>query len=261
MIPGLRGGYVYCSESIALFAAMTVKPDGSRRKLIDQTIRSLKNYGIWPKIACLYMLAAHIEQAAGLNWIAPGTFTLGVGTVPAFAVDRGYTGNGTTSYANSLWNPVAVAGIFAQDSHHLFAYSNTDPGDSTASVVGNNSNLLTPRVISTTFRSRSAVGSNTTSTVAAAGLGLIGLSRNASANYRVMEASGAIQQHTVTSVGLCNSSFMICAFNSSTTAGTTPSGFSVRQVAFTCWGAGLSDAEMVALRTVVIAYLTSIGAN
>lgn len=262
MIPRLNRGYIYCSESIALFAAMTVKPDGSRRKLIDQTVRSLKNSGVWYKLDCLYATAAHAEQAAGLNWIRPGQFTLGIGTVPTFTVDRGYQSNGTTSYANSLWNPTTAAGFFAQDYHFLVVYCSTDPGNGTDSVVGNNSNLLTPRVIATTFRSRSATGSNTTSTVAAAGVGMIGLTRNGTPlTYRAMETSGVIQQHSVTSVGLCNSTFMICAENSSTSGGTTPAAFSTRTVAWTAWGGGLSDAEMIAMRTAALAYLTPIGAN
>lgn len=56
------------AESIALFARMTVQPTQKQKTVINDTIKSLKNEGIWEKLDVFVMLHSHDLQAAYLNW-------------------------------------------------------------------------------------------------------------------------------------------------------------------------------------------------
>lgn len=85
----------YCIEARNLFALMTTNPGVARKRLIDRTIRSLKNEGLWEKIISLYVPAAHDSQAARLDWKRLAGNTLTVSGSPAFTQDRGYKGDGT----------------------------------------------------------------------------------------------------------------------------------------------------------------------
>ncbi len=117
---------VYSEEALALFAQMSVAPSEARKAVIDALIVSLKNTGIWTKLDVLYLFAAHDAQAARLNWIEPaGSFNATAVNSPTFTVDRGYAGDGATSYLNSNFNPTAAAGQYALDSAHIGVWSRT----------------------------------------------------------------------------------------------------------------------------------------
>lgn len=89
------------ADTRRLRAAMTVPPPPGRLWVIDRTIRQLKQHGIWQRLDVLWFPAAHSSQAGRLNWKTPGTFTLTEVNSPTFTVDRGYAGNGTTSYLDT----------------------------------------------------------------------------------------------------------------------------------------------------------------
>ena len=58
-------------ESEAIFAAMVPSPSPARKTAIDQLVVTLKNGAVWANLDCLEIFAAHSQQAASLNWIAP----------------------------------------------------------------------------------------------------------------------------------------------------------------------------------------------
>lgn len=94
-------GQSFLPESLAIFAAMSPQPDSARKALINSTVSSLISSGIWAELDLLYILAAHAEQPAQINWKNPGTFTLTKNNSPSFTVDRGFTGNSTNAFLNS----------------------------------------------------------------------------------------------------------------------------------------------------------------
>lgn len=90
--------YVFANaEASALVARFTTPPSAARESQIDNLVGSLKTAGVWTKLDAFYVLAAHDAQAAQRNWIADA-FNLTPQNSPAFTVDAGYAGNGTTSY-------------------------------------------------------------------------------------------------------------------------------------------------------------------
>lgn len=115
----------YCAEARTLFAAMTVQPTRGRKARINEFINRLKAASIWTKIDIMYVPAAHDEQAARLNWKAPGSFTLTAVNSPTFATDRGFTGNGTSSYLDTGWDPGTNAVYYTQNDAHNAVYPST----------------------------------------------------------------------------------------------------------------------------------------
>lgn len=91
------------AETTALVAAMTSSPSGARQTLINTMIEKLKLFqtdhcgSAWTAIDTLFVMAAHHEQAARIDWKDPTRIAAKVGT-PVFVVDRGYVGVTGTSY-------------------------------------------------------------------------------------------------------------------------------------------------------------------
>jgi hypothetical protein len=91
-------------ETIALLARMTVKPSIDRILLIDNTIKDLKEAGIWDKLDAFWFMNAHNQQAANLNW-KENKYNLIPVNSPIFTVDEGYQGDGISSYLNTSFAP------------------------------------------------------------------------------------------------------------------------------------------------------------
>ncbi|MEI9850622.1 MAG: hypothetical protein WDN24_06905 [Sphingomonas sp.] len=92
----------------ALIARMGTPPDGARTAEIDRLVRALRGAGVWPRLIALYLLAAHDAQAARLNWVE-ASYDLAAFNAPAFTVDRGYAGDGATSYLDTGFAPTGWA--------------------------------------------------------------------------------------------------------------------------------------------------------
>jgi hypothetical protein len=136
--PSLGDGIPLDPDAEALIAAMTPTPDVARQALINTLIVQLKADGIWPLLDILYVVAAHAAQPARLNWKNPtGPFNLAAISAPTFTVDRGYEGNGTTSYLDTGWAP--IGGVqFLLNSAHLAGWSlSSGAADGNQRLIGN----------------------------------------------------------------------------------------------------------------------------
>lgn len=146
-------GYVVnelTAETQKLIGKMSVTPPQGRSFLIDQVIRDLQQGGVWGSLDVLYIFAAHVQQAALLNWKDPATFTGSAVNSPTFTTDVGFTGNGSTAYIDSTFNATTANGLFAQNSGHLSAWSKLVAADSagicgTLGALGSGNSYITPR--------------------------------------------------------------------------------------------------------------------
>lgn len=120
------------AEAETLVAAMTMPPNGARRALIDTFVGALKTAGVWSKIDVMWVLAAHDEQAGRLNWKSPGSFTLTAVNAVTFTVDRGFAGNGSSSYLDTGWARLINGTGFTQDAAHISVYQRTSPNGNEA---------------------------------------------------------------------------------------------------------------------------------
>lgn len=240
----------YLDPAQALFDAMTVKPGATRRLLIADTIRDLIAAGVWAKLDLFYVLAAHDEQAARLNWKNPGANTLTAVNSPAFAADQGFTGNATDAYLATGFNPVLQAGQFTQNSAHIGTFVRTTSVSSAVDAGYESSPIV---------RIRSRTGTeivnvnNSGGLVADVGdppMHLMGIRR--SSNNLFMFADGVeVADEIDTSSAPLSQQFLILACNGV---------FVDRQCSVFHIGAALDDTEALAISTIIANYLDAVGA-
>lgn len=108
------GAYSYSDAAVALFARMTSTPSSARKCVIDGLVRAIQASGAWSKLDYWHAEAAHHTQAAKLNWIAD-QYNLTEYNSPAFTVDRGYKGDGVSSYLATGFSPYSGAGTLTRN--------------------------------------------------------------------------------------------------------------------------------------------------
>lgn len=114
---------------------MTVQPNAARIQLYDNLIGGLQDDGIWARLDWLSLFAAHDAQAALVNLKTPAQVATVVGAALVFTADRGYKGDGVTSYLDSGILDTA-AGNNTQDSSHLGVWVNVAEAAVTGGAIG-----------------------------------------------------------------------------------------------------------------------------
>lgn len=81
-------------------------------KLKQNTLlTSLKSTGVWAKLDVFYVFAQDGGSSfATLNWKNPAANQAGIASSPTFTSNQGFTGNGTSSYIDTNFNP-ATQGV------------------------------------------------------------------------------------------------------------------------------------------------------
>ncbi|MDF7777415.1 hypothetical protein P1X14_19315 [Sphingomonas sp. AOB5] len=256
-VAGRRGGAD--PAAVALIARMSVAPDGARVGVIDTLVRALKTAGVWAKLDALYLLAAHDAQAARLNWIS-SSYGLSVSGVPAFTVDRGYTGDGSAAYLDSGFNPVTAGGKFAQNDAHMSVWTGTDVANSMQFDLGTaRAGINARRASVAAARIYANIGSADELALSpATSIGWTCWVRNGSAAYSAVRNGGTPTSIVQASNALLSLPFYILA---QSIAGPAASAHTTRRVQAACWGGQLSAGEMGALYGALAAYMTAIGAG
>jgi hypothetical protein len=255
-----RRGAAYDDASNRLFGAMVAgggQINDSRRKIIDLTIRRLKDQGIWDKLDCLYMFAALDTVSALINWKTPGTFNGTNVSGTAFTADRGYTGDASADHIDTGFNPSTAGGKWTLDDACLFAWNLTaDPnGGGVAGQIGTFGSQLFPDLADGEANYRGVLNSGSTNDVALVGTareGLYAISRTSSTTqpiYRNGALGAAGSPHASTSIGNGNVAFL----RSSTS-------FFNGQCAGGGCGSSLSAAENAALYAILLPYMQAVGA-
>lgn len=115
-LPDVRNK-TFRAETVAVVNAMVSAPTTAQTLIMNTLVSSLVSAEVWQKLELLYVLAAPNEQASGLNWVAPNSFTLVPVNLPVFEANHGWTGNGATNYLNT--NKTMTPGTtFTQSSRH-----------------------------------------------------------------------------------------------------------------------------------------------
>lgn len=254
-------------EADLLIDTMTVRPQGNRAFLISNTIRRLKAADIWTKLDVLWMLAAHDAQAGRLNWKTPASFALTAVNSPTFTTDRGYAGNGTTSYLDTGF----ILGTHAVQSTATAAcagvYLNggtTTPASGAVNLGVNdftNSTILPRGTSSGGTGMRGRINSTTTNDLSGtltSPMGLYVLDRPSNTtlngyddgvlNGTVAQSSAALPATYSVYLGANNS------------IGPGPANFSDNRIAAAFMGASLSAAQHLALYRITQNFLASMGA-
>ncbi len=253
-------GAPYEAEAVALFARFTTPPTAARKRVINTLIKALKTAGIWGKLDCLYVMAAADAQAARRNWIAD-VYNLTPVASPVFAADRGYTGDGSSSYLDTSFIPSTAAGRHALNSAHISAWSLTDviaAGCLMAACVG--TSLRTS--ISSRFSGNNAdarVNTGTPLAVSAgaqtSSFGFYVATRTSAAAIKYWPGEFPAVTGSIAASSLASTSMRILGDASGTSGRYWPG-----QACAASIGAGLTDDEKVALQSALNAYHTAVGA-
>ena len=247
----------YSAEASALFARMTTQPDVTRKGAINTLIGALKTAGVWTKLDALYLLAAADAQSARLNWVQ-NAYNLSAVSSPTFLADRGYTGDGASSYLDSGFDPTTAPGAkFTQNSGSIGLWIGTDVSSSGQSDIGNSRSSINSRNTTTAVMTmnRSAGPSFTISPVTS--VGLSSWSRRASTDAEGYKNGVSIGTEATASSTLSVLYFFLLG---RATTGNVLGSPSTRRSQAAFWGSGLTTAEHLALYNALAAYMTAIGA-
>jgi len=240
------------AEAAALVARFTTTPTNARKALIDNLIGSLKTGGVWSKSDCFYVEAAHSSQAARQNWIAD-QYNLTAVSSPTFVVDRGYTGDGSSSYLDTGFNPSTAVGNYALDSAAFGYWSrlNIQTGSASGFSDGTNAVLMNPRNGSdlTVARINSATNLTPANTDAR---GFFAINRSASNVTNTFKNGVPGTPGSALSTSKPNGTIRFGAL--------TAASFNAQQFAAGFIGASLSDAEHLALYNALLTYMQAVGA-
>lgn len=236
-----------------LVAKMTVAPSALRRALIEELIYDLMIAGIWDKLDGLYVLAAHTEQAAKLNWLGTGMQDLTPVNAPVFEIDRGFTGDGATNYLDTN-TPANTLTKYASNDAMMGVYVRTmvTATNRVDISAGTSAYLNSSQAGSVAARANSSSGSAVLVPHGGTGSGTVAWTRDAS-NVHIYRGGSLIGSGAVGAGSLASANVRLLVLSTLN--------YSTRQLQAGFIGKGLSAAEHAALNTALVAYLTAIGAN
>lgn len=111
-----------------LMAAASVAPSNLRKGYIARFIGAVYVAGVWAKRDAIWVWGAHDAQFGRLNWKNPSLFACSEVNSPTFTTDRGYAGNGTTSYIDTGWDPANNGSKWLQNDAQIDVYVRTSMG-------------------------------------------------------------------------------------------------------------------------------------
>lgn len=236
--------------TLTLVAAMTTVPIAARTVVINTLITALKTAGVWPLLDGLWMFAADSAQAALLDWLQTGSHNSATAvSAPTFTQDRGYTGNGSSSYVdtNKVLN---VLSHFQQQQGFIAAGVRTT---GTNYVIGTTSSQLFLRhyTANTMVSAVNSVGNLTVANTDTTGRFMAERTTFTDVrNYRNNALLGSVGSVNCAAIPAEN------LYALKTGSGT----FSTAQLSYMAIGAALSTPQKAAFDAAVAAYLTSVGA-
>lgn len=268
---GTVGGDGGAAQPRTLIQRFDAPPSAPRATLINDTLAALQTAGLLAKLDCLYLAGAD-EQGSRLNWVQD-RYNLVVGGAPVFTADRGFQGDGNgsgvgTAQLNSMFNPLTVGGKFQQDSAFVYEYTNNAPsptsGNTFAYSVGSGTTAAGVSWIRSLTNATSMLARlNSGATPSAIALdvdkrtrlGSRCVSRLSSTEFSAY-ANGVKQGATIANASAAPSNETLRILRSGNSAA-----YGQDRVPAAAWGSGLSDVEQADLDTIIVAYLTAIGAN
>jgi hypothetical protein len=247
----------------AAWVAAVVAAGGSvsagRQNTVNNLVVGLKADNIFTKLDRLWLFAAENTQSALVD--LKGLATATAVTSPTFTIDRGYTGNGTSSYINTNFNPVANGVNYIIDSACMGVWDSTTTDAAGAVPIGINyfGHLADGTINFTDTNSYWRVNSSSaTLVVAYPGPGFHIANRSATSASQLYYNGSSIDTDAGSSTLLPDTNFYVLARNSD--SGTPTAGqFSPDQIAAAVFGGTLTGGEHANLYTRLRTYMTAVG--
>lgn len=254
---GAPVGPTYDPTAQALFSRFAVDPTTARKNLINDRIIAGKASTWWAKLDAIWVHAAHAPEAARLNWLGDRFNCIPINN-PTFTVDRGYMGNGSSSYLDTQFNPYVEASKgskYQRLSASLGIRSNTD-NSSLGSLAGfwdgAKGTTLNPRRTSTWEARVNQASLRTIANPEGSSIGMFVIGRR-SATEMFMAKNGTVSVTNTSNAAaeLANGNLMLGAISAS----------SLRACQFSMGfiGAGLTDAEVTDIYNWFEVYRIAVG--
>lgn len=244
----------------ALAWSRTVTVSSARLRLVSSTIRALKQAGVWPLLDRLWVTAAENSMQGRTCWKTRTTLSLI--NSPAFTANRGITGDGATSYADTGLNLATAGGQFGLNSASLFTYLNTTRAAassvfSVGTYNGVESAYISPRISGNLGDAGLNTGGTSSNGSVSDTLGLLTVSRTSGSLTTLYKRAASLGTSAAAATTVPTNSLYFLAFN-----GGTPFGLETVRMAAGGIGGGLTTAQVTALNTILESnILTPIGAS
>lgn len=245
----------YSAEALALFARFTTPPSEARKAIINSLVVSLTSAGIWSGRDLLHIIAAASAQAGQRNWMAD-QYNLVPVNLPTFVADRGYTGDGTSSYLNTAFTPSTQSTKATQNDASAFVWSRTSVQDLGA-LLGDSSATPALNLYSRYSDDTTYARLNTTTDgdePSADGSGLWCLNRTAAGAFEIWRNGVLVSTETAVSTSLSTAALTLLR------GASTDTDLSTSQVAAFGFGKSLTPAQQPQLYTAIAAYMAAVGA-
>ena len=242
-------GPSYDAAAQAYFAAMSVQPDATRKGLLNDLIVGLKADGVWAKLDWLVLLAAHDGQAGRVNAVMPSKVAAAINS-PTFTVDRGYAGDGASSYISFTENITAGGNFSGADTDNTlgcWATSATATGTTYLMSMQASAQVYVRGNGTTAIGVR--IGSATPVSLATTSPGHFTGTRIGTVTTGYIMGGGAVSA-TGGSVAISD---IACLMRGGAT-------YTAVRIGVAYYGAGLTAAEVAALHARLNTYMTAIGA-
>lgn len=264
--PGGGGDDALDAEYLIYEAAMSVQPSSTWRTAASQLFVSLRTAlgetSLGDALDIMYILAAETEQAALLNTVNPGTHNATNVNSVAFEASRGMTGNGSSSYLDTNYNPSTQGVNFITNSASMGVYSRTNSIEASGVDMGIHAGFMQPstRIYSRVTSTQGNIGINDSSSTSFNGsvnsLSLFVLNRASSSDRRLYQAGSELVSLPATSASIPSFTMTIGALH-----GSSFSSFSQRQYAFAFMGRSMDATEQSDFYDAIQTFMTAIGAE
>ncbi|WP_137389158.1 hypothetical protein [Rhodoligotrophos defluvii] len=238
-VPGVIAAYDPAAQDFFDRLESQLSPD--QRSAVNDFIVGGKASGWWALADAIWIAKSifatstetvlqNMRQDA-YNATRQGTLTLD---------DTGSTGDGTTGYWNSGFNPATAGGNFSQDSSSLGVYSASDVANANYVELGNTHNSIGARNGNNKVGARSSASTTDQSVAGSPGTGVISTNRADSTGFAVYIDGAQLATFTRASISPASLNLYLGARNNKGVAGN----FSARTLRAWWVGAALSEPQI-----------------
>lgn len=245
----------YGPEAAAFFAALAIQPPAAKKDAVDAFVATLKTAGVWARMDWISIPLAGL-QSFRVNLVNPAQVATVTGTV-AWTDFAGMTGDGTTGYLDTGFNPItASTPKFLQNDAHMGAQIGTNVSSLACDMGQNRAGLYTRN--STALLTYPNAGTSVSATLpVATSIGHSLWTRRSATATELYRDGASIGTSATASAAPFSHTFVLGAGR--TSAGAAAS-FSNRQIRAAHFGGQLSAGEVSALNGALSTLLAALAA-
>lgn len=242
----------YRTESLTLFAAMSVQLNTAQKNLVDEQIGLLIADGSWAAADVIVFPMLVTEQQSLLNWKNPGTFNgLAVNMGSTFVSKVGYPAvSANSTYLRTQYTPYSQGVNWVQNNAKVLVYVKDNVQDDGRAIGGisNGNTMIRPRDTSNQFLGR-LNGASHTGAANTSGDGLFSVSTSDGANLVLKRNNSTIGTVAAATTNVTNSELLVYCWNDAASPTVTPN-FFINNNTIQCYAMGSSAMNDATFKTV-----------